>query len=162
MEIPPLVVLDTSAVIEVLVREAPCHEAYLARLIGLRGRGFGFAYCDLLELELLEAAYTWDLRRGPNRAWRQDRRRGAVPADRNARELDILGALRAFLGESPVLRAPARAVADDAAEVMHETALASYDAAHVALATVLDAPIVTHDRRMAEVALRWVPVLTER
>lgn len=162
MEIPPLVVLDTSAVIEVLVRDAPFHEPYLARLVALRSDGYGFAYCDLLELELLEAAFTWDLRRGPNRAWRQDRRRGHVPANRHARELDILGEWRAFLGASPVLRAPAGAIADDAAGIMHETALASYDAAHVALATVLEAPIVTHDRRMADVAQRWVPVLTER
>lgn len=85
-----------------------------------------------------------------------------MPAGREARELDILGHWRDFLGATPVLRAPAGAIADDAAEIMHETALASYDAAHVALATVLEAPIVTHDRRMVEVARRWVPVLTER
>ena len=55
------VVVDTSVAIEVLVEEAPCRVGYSDIFDALRRSGTTVVFCDLLEAELIEAAYTWDL-----------------------------------------------------------------------------------------------------
>ena len=75
---PSLVVVDTSAAIELLVADAPSRREYVALFAHLRASDYEIAYSELLEVELLEAAFTWDVRRERRLDWRQARRDGTL------------------------------------------------------------------------------------
>ena len=67
MDVPPFVAVDTRAAVEVLINDAEYHHAYVDLFERVCRNGSAIAYCDLLEAELAEAAFTWDVKRGPQR-----------------------------------------------------------------------------------------------
>ncbi len=158
MDVPGVVVVDTSAAVEVLIADAEYHHAYVDLFARMSRSGTAIAYCDLLEAELVEAAYTWDLKRTAPGRWRERRR------DRpdGAREEEILHAWRSFTDSEHALLVRMTSVVDDAIELMPKTGLASYDAIHLAAALALGAPLVAHDRRLLVEASQFGEVLTCR
>lgn len=157
---PPFVVVDTSAAIEVLIREAEFHAEYVALFKRLREDGLGICCSELLGPELVEAAYAWDVRRMLPGRWRSERRDGMLVRPR-ARELTIADEWLRFVGEDAYLTVPIADVFDASVAIVNGTGLRSYDAVHLATAACLDLPIVTHDRGM----IAWagdVTVYTER
>lgn len=161
MDAPRLVVVDTSAAVEALVAEADCHEGYVALLGSIRRAKGSIAYSELLEPELVEAAYTWDIRRQSPGGWRALRRDQNAQRDR-ALERTVLRAWRSLAGEQTSVVIPIRAVVDASVEYVTDTGLGSYDAVHLATAHHLRAPILTHDRFMIRVAHPAIPVITLR
>ena len=84
------IVVDTSAAVEMLVTEAESRIRYMTLFDQLRAAGYGIASSDVLLPELLEAAYTWDVRRSGGRDGRRLRRDGSAPRAR-ARDHRALG-----------------------------------------------------------------------
>jgi predicted nucleic acid-binding protein len=158
---PSLVVVDTSAAIELLVADAPSRREYVALFAHLRASDCEIAYSELLEVELLEAAFTWDVRRERRLDWRKARRDGTLQRTRRL-EQTILRDWDAFLGGVPAHRYGTHSFLDDAARVMDVTGLGSNDAVHLALARSLEVPIVTHDRPMIRAADAWPGALSVR
>ncbi len=142
-----LVLIDTSAAIEVLVPEATCHTGYTRMLQTVRRSGMGLAVSELLAPELVEAAYTWDARREYPRTWRALRQRRALIRPR-ARELTILAQWERVLHDFPHVLVPIADVMDASVKIVHETGIGSYDAVHLAAAAHVGASIMTHDRGM--------------
>ena len=161
MDVRGVIVVDTSVAVEALVAEAPCHEGYANLLAAIRKQGVMLAYCELLEAELVEAAYTWDIRRRYPRDWRA-RRRAQTLHRLEARERRILPAWRALAGENQSIVVPVRAVIDTSVDFVTDRGLGSYDAVHLATAFRLRAPILTHDRFMAQAAAPAIKVVTLR
>jgi len=157
---PEFVVVDTSVAIEVLIEEAPHRITYQEFLDDAWQAGSTIVCCDLLQAELLESAFTWDIRRRSG-DWRRQRREGPIDG-REPRELTVLAQWRTFLSRGPSMEVPMREFVDDAAPLMHRLGLASYDAIHVAVANEIGGSIVTHDRFMIMAAKGLVPVLSAR
>ena len=158
---PSLVVVDTSAAIELLVADAPSRREYVALFAHLRASDYEIAYSELLEVELLEAAFTWDVRRERRLDWRKARRDGTLQRTRRL-EQTILRDWDAFNTGVTVQRHRIHPLLGDAAQLMGATGLGSNDAVHLALAQKLGAPIVTHDRPMMRAADAWPGALSVR
>jgi predicted nucleic acid-binding protein len=161
MDVPGVVVVDTSAAVEALVAEAKCHGAYAELFAAIRRSGAVVAYSELLEPELVEAAYTWDLRRQHPRDWRA-RRRAQTLSRVEERERRILRTWRQLAGEQRSVVVPIRSVVDASVAFVTNHGLGSYDAVHVATAHHLEAPILTHDRLMIRAATTHIDVITLR
>lgn len=155
------IVVDTSAAVEMLVTEAESRVRYVALFDQLRAAGYGIASSDVLLPELLEAAYTWDVRRSGGRDWRRLRREGSLDRPR-ALELEIIERWDGFLAGWRAHVVPNANVASHAAVLMAATGLSSLDAIHLATAIQLDASIVTHDRGLLAVASRMGRAITTR
>jgi predicted nucleic acid-binding protein len=160
MDVPPFVAVDTSAAVEVLISDAEYHHAYVDLFERVCRNGSAIAYCDLLEAELAEAAFTWDVKRADPKGWRAARR--DRPASARAREHEVLSAWRDVSDSEHALQVRMTAVVDDAVELMSTTGLASYDAIHLAVALALNAPLMAHDRRLLLEASQFGEVLTCR
>lgn len=160
MDVPPFVVVDTSAAVEVLVADAERHGAYVELMAMLRAVGAVVIVSDLLEAELLEAAYAWDVRRAHGN-WRRQRREGrlARPLRREVRVLDdwadvLTGMRQQRTTVEPWLRS--------AAQLMDQTGLGSFDAIHLAISIGYGAPLMTHDRQLARWAFEHAGAITDR
>jgi predicted nucleic acid-binding protein len=162
MDVPPFVVVDTSAAVEVLVVDAERRDAYRSLFAELRRAGTGLVFCDLLELELIEAAFTWDLRRGADPRWRGKRKTGSPFAERRPLELSIVDEWRSFVRGGKHAMVRGHDYIDGAIHLMHRTGLSSYDAIHAAAAISLGLPLMAHDRRLLDVASEHVEVITGR
>ena len=158
---PSLVVVDTSATVEALVSDAPLNDRYRQLFRELRACDARLVWCELLEVELLEAAFAWDVRRERGRDWRRERRTGELQRTR-ALEQTIVADWRAFTAGIRTSVISTASLLEDAASMMGTTGLGSADAVHLAVARSLGAPILTHDRLMIHAARRWPGVLTER
>ncbi len=157
----PLVVVDTSAAIEILVPEAVCHNQYTRMLQVVRAAGIKVVASELIEPELVEAAYTWDARRVYPRTWRVLRQRGELNRP-HARELTILTDWRRLLSAGLHTVIPIADVIDESVQIVHDTGIGSYDAVHLATAARVGAALMTHDRGMIAVAPREMQILSER
>lgn len=143
------VAIDTSAAIEALVVDAVDHEPYRRSFATLHRLQVVIVFSELLEAELLEAAFTWDLRRRGG-DWRRLRRQ--FPADRPRQmERTIIERWRRLAGRRAT-RIPVAAVVDRAASPMERFGLGSYDAIHLETAKLVGAPLLTHDRALAVAA----------
>ena len=151
--------VDTSAAIEALVADAASHQEYRRAFADLRGQQVMIVFSELLEAELLEAAFTWDLRRQGG-DWRRLRR---LPATERPRQLErtILDRWRSLAGRHAV-RIPVAAVVDRAASPMARFGLGSYDAIHLETARLVGAPLLTHDRALAVAAGAWPGAVSTR
>jgi predicted nucleic acid-binding protein len=154
MDVPGIVVVDTSAAVEVLIADASAHGIYVALFEAIRVSGAALAYNELLEAELIEAAFTWDVRRMAARDWRRERRDMQL-ARPMAREATILDEWEAFVGDFGALRVPLHTVTRRACQLLSVTGLGSYDAVHAATAEHLGARLITHDRLLARAAERF-------
>jgi predicted nucleic acid-binding protein len=122
-----VIVIDASALLEVLVEETPAAKAVAERL---SRRGDTIHAPHLVDLELTNAL----------------RRRilaGLIPLERGGDALEDLAALRMF-------RHPHNFLLSRVWELRNN--LSAYDAIYIALAEYLDAPLLTRDRRMANAA----------
>jgi predicted nucleic acid-binding protein len=119
-----MIVVDASAVIEVLLATPAAHviERRLRRADG------SLHAPQLLDIEVLQVL-------------RRLSARGALVPDRGRAALDDLSDL-------PIARYGHGALVDRIWELRHN--MTAYDAAYVALAEALDAPLVTCDRRLAD------------
>jgi predicted nucleic acid-binding protein len=117
-----VLVLDTSAALHVLAHR-PAHPALLARL-----RQEELTAPHVIDLELLEAL------------------RGLVRGRRVTP--DQAEDIRADFGALSITRFAQGGLTDRIWELRHN--LTAYDAAYVALAEILDCPLVTSDARMAK------------
>lgn len=149
--VPNEILLDTSFVLEALLRAQPLHaqcSAYLDRLVEA-GPVVGFN--RLLELELIETAFKLALvERYGNRGWRRARYDGR--ARRRAGRLmeEMRDAWATLLRSLNYLRIEVHEVADNAGPLMGAYGLASYDAIHVATALYAEiAAVVTLDTGFA-------------
>jgi pimeloyl-ACP methyl ester carboxylesterase/predicted nucleic acid-binding protein len=122
-----LIVADASAVIDGLLDPAGRPEL----VESLAGAMEELAAPDLLDVEVQSVLRRWE-------------RRGDLGTTRARQVLDDLASL-------PIVRHPARAVAEEAWALRH--ALTAYDAQYVALAQVLSARLLTTDARMAHAAV---------
>ena len=161
MDVPPLVVVDTSVAVEALIAESEMHADYDGLLRVLRAAGCRFAYNELLEAELIEAAYTWDARRERAHDWRSRRRTHGLPRG-SARVRSVLAGWRGLVDDEPGLVIPVGVVVDAALAYVTERGLGSYDAVHLATARLMDCPIVTHDRMLARAAEPETKVISRR
>ena len=93
--------------------------------------------------ETLHAPHLVDLE--VTQALRRYVRTGIIPADRGAEAL-------ADLGDLPLTRYPHQVLLPRIWELRH--GLTAYDAAYLALAEVLDAPLITRDRALANASSR--------
>lgn len=160
MNLPGIVVVDTSAAVEVLVADAECHAAYVALMAQLRVADAAIVVSDLLEAELIEAAYTWDVRREPG-DWRRRRREGLlVRAAR--RELLVLDEWAGLLRGMRQERVGIASFLRPAARLMEQTGLGSFDAIHLAISIGFGAPLLTHDRHLARWAFEHAGAITDR
>ncbi len=157
---PEFVVVDTSVAIEVLIEEAPHRVAYAKIFESAWQNGSTIVCCDLLQAELLESAFTWDIRRRAG-DWRRQRKQGSI-VGRVPRELTILALWRRFLRGRASIEVPMRAFVDAAVPLMHERGLSSYDAIHLEVANRTGGSILTHDRFMIAAALGLAPVISMR
>ncbi len=157
---PEFLVVDTSVAIEVLIEEAPHRVAYAKIFESAWQNGSTIVCCDLLQAELLESAFTWDIRRRAG-DWRRQRKQGSI-VGRVPRELTILALWRRFLRGGASIEVPMRAFVDAAVPLMHERGLSSYDAIHLAVANRTGGSILTHDRFMIAAALGLAPVISMR
>ena len=155
------IVVDTSAAVEMLVTEAESRIRYMTLFDQLRAAGYGIASSDVLLPELLEAAYTWDVRRSGGRDWRRLRREGSLDRPR-ALELEIIERWDGYLEGWRSRVVPNAQVASHAKVLMAATGLSSLDAIHLATAVYLDTSIVSHDRGLLAVASRMDRAITTR
>ncbi len=121
-----MIVLDASATLDWLLQTTAGGK--IERRIFARGEGLHAPH--LLDLEVAQAL-------------RRFARDGAISADRAQAALDDLLALR-------VTRYSHRLLLPRIWQLRHD--LTAYDAAYVALAELLGAPLITRDRRLASAA----------
>lgn len=119
-----MIVVDASALLELLLRSEVAEE------VERRLRGRGPCAPHLIDAELAQA-----LRRVAGR--------GEMDAERGRRAVELLV-------DFPLRRYPLRLLLPRIWQLRHN--LTAYDAAYVALAEALDAPLVTRDRRLAAAA----------
>lgn len=126
-----MIVVDASAVLEAIAGRDPA-PGLIERL-----RGDGDLHAPhLIDIEVLNAL----------------RRLNALAELSDERASDA----RADFGELAMIRYPHRGLVDRIWELRHN--LSAYDAAYVALAELLDAPLVTCDRRLSQAPNRHVVV----
>jgi predicted nucleic acid-binding protein len=118
-----LIVIDASAVVDLLL-QVPDAAAIEARLVGSRG---GLHAPHLIDVEIASVL-------------RRQTAKGEIDAHRGHATL-------ADLADFPLTRYPHAPLLPRLWQLRHT--LTAYDAAYVALAEALDAPLITRDRRLA-------------
>jgi predicted nucleic acid-binding protein len=161
MDAPGIFVVDSSAAIDLLVGDSEHHAMSVEVFRRLARADSRLAYNELLEAELLEAAFTWDIRRSGDGRWRQRRRSGDLHRFIE-RERGILREWRAVVDALDAVILPVRAVVDDAGLLMTHLGIGSYDAVHLATARRLSAPLLTNDRLLARAAAPWPGAIIAR
>jgi predicted nucleic acid-binding protein len=161
MGLPSIVVVDTSAAVDLVVEDSAHHRTCSDAFGSLVRAGVVFAFNELLEAELLEAAYTWDVRRGGNADWRRRRRDGDLRRSVE-REHAVLEKWRDAITACEPIVVPVRAVVDQAGPLMTRLGIGSYDAVHLATARRLGAPLITNDRLLARASSRWPGAIMPR
>jgi predicted nucleic acid-binding protein len=150
---PSEITLDTSFVVEALVRGEPHHLSAGAFLEQLAAERAVLVYNNLLELELREAAFRIPLaERFPGREWRRRRHDGR--SLRRARRLvrDVMESWQALLSAFSYLEVQLDEVLDRVEELMGIFGLSSYDAVHAATAEYSDSrTILTTDVGFASI-----------
>lgn len=119
-----MIVVDASALLELLLRSDAAEE------VERRLRGRGMCAPHLIDAELAQAL-------------RRFAARGEMHEERGRRAIDLLV-------DFPLRRYPFQLLLPRIWQLRHN--LTAYDAAYVALAEALDAPLVTRDRRLAAAA----------
>ena len=159
--------VDTSAFIAALLPDEPGHDDYARFLERCALAGTVLAYCELVDLELAQAAINIYLRR-------RHGRRAANAARSDGRKLrparafasDLREAFDELLSGFDVVRVPISQTVHTAGEdgywesvpltraavsLVERFGIGSYDAAHVVCALVASAPMLTRDRDFARV-----------
>lgn len=164
----PVVVVDTSAVVEALLQDQPKHAEYAAFFERLVDSPTTLAFCELLELEIVEAAVGIALRRRHKR-WREHRRDGRSLRPARALQRSILLRWHQLLSATDHYRVPMSeefaeggpTVGSVAVGLTMQMPLRSYDAAHVATAFLLGAPIAARDIDFADVPGSILAIYTD-
>lgn len=167
---PPVVVLDTSAVVCGLLGDQPQHEEYADFLARAISAGTAFVYCDLLDFELADVSMTIALKRRHGRAWfrHRDEEEGLAAA----RDLlhEVFADWRTTLARTSSARLPlgpipergeGSPVRDRAFELLESYPIRSYDAAHAGTAVLIDAPLVCRDVGFAGLPADVVTLITD-
>jgi predicted nucleic acid-binding protein len=132
--LPNPIALDTSFVVEALIATQPRHPACNAFLTQIVDRRLSVVTCELLRIELAEAAFAIALKERWAGQWRRHRTDGRARR-RAARILaDTLHSYDDMLGTVTHVSVRLERVVDTATTLMGEYGLASYDAVHAASA----------------------------
>lgn len=137
--LPGELLLDTSVVVEALVRSQPRRQACRDLFERIADSGSTVFFNRLVEVELAEAAFVLALKeRYGARAWRRQRYDGR--ARRRATRLldEVLGAWSRLLEGLSWVVVELQEVSAAVPELMGQWGLSSYDAVHVATAVYVD------------------------
>ncbi|MHB8658545.1 MAG: type II toxin-antitoxin system VapC family toxin [Solirubrobacteraceae bacterium] len=161
--LPPSVALDTSFIVKALVESETGHAACAAFVDRIRELGVTVVTSELVAVELAEAVVQIVLKERWGRQWRQHRddgrtrRRSRRPLSSTLRRYELI------LSSLPHISIPLGDVAEQAAELMVDYGLASYDAVHAATAIAAGAEaIVTIDTGFALLPSRMLAIYTDR
>lgn len=145
--LPSEVVLDTSFVVNVLVKTEPLHAVSEAFMLDLVANESTIYYNRLLELELAEIAFKVAVReQHGNKAWPRMRADGRARRRAGRLTKDLLVSWTDLLSTVPHLLVELDEVAGLVLDHMTDYGLASYDAAHAATAAFVEADgLVTND-----------------
>jgi predicted nucleic acid-binding protein len=154
LALPNEVVLDTSFVVNVLVKSEPLHAVSRDFMLDLVVNQSRIYYNRLLELELAEIAFKIAVvEQHGRKEWPRLRADGRVRRRAGRLSKDLLDAWADLLSTVPHLRVELDEVADDVLKHMTQFGLASYDAAHAATAAYTEADgLVTNDAGFGRVA----------
>lgn len=167
---PPVVVLDTSAVICALLEDQPQHEEHTRFLERAVAAGTTLVYCDLLDFELADASMTIALKRRHGGTW--FRHRGEEASFAAARSLmrEVFSRWRDTIAQTSSARLPlgpidrqgdGSPVRDRAFTLLEAYPIRSYDAAHAGTAVLVGAPLVCRDVGFAHVPAAVLTVITD-
>ena len=161
--LPDPLALDTSFLVEALIASQRLHEPCRAFVDRIIESGVRVVMNELLEVELAEAVFAIALKERWGRQWRRHRADGR--SRRRARRLlhETSERYASFRSSVHHVSAPVGSVATDAAELMLDYGLASYDAVHAATAIAAGAEaIVTTDTGFALLPPALLSIYTDR
>ena len=166
-EPPPYLVVDTSAFIAALIPDVGQHSEYADFLERCALAGTVLAYCEIVELELAEAAIRIDLKRRHGRKANAARRDGRMLGPARAFAISVREAFAELLSGFDTIRIPmsqtiptldnedypqSTTLTQAAVGLTERFGLGSYDAVHVVCAMVASAPVLARDVGFARMA----------
>lgn len=157
---PGYVVVDTSAFVAALISDEPTHNDYAGFLERCALAGTVLAYCELVELELAEAAIRIHLKRRHGRKANAVRSDGRVLRPARVFAVQLREAFFELLSGFDVIRVPisqevpsfapdgypeTTSLTRAAVTLVERIGVGSYDAVHIVCAMVASAPLLARD-----------------
>ena len=161
--LPDPIALDTSFVVEATISTQPLHGPCTAFAERILDTGVTVVASELLEVELAEAAFAIALKERWGGQWRRHRTDGRVRRRGKRLVADVTARYRQLVAAVRYVPVPLGRISDQAATLMADHGLASYDAVHAATAIAAGCEaIVTTDTGFGLLPSSTLVIYTDR